>query len=359
MSSRWKAFYYDGKTAERHDVEVEATPFSLIVTKGRDAWEWRYDEVKQTQGFHEGQPVRIEKGEEALVINDTGFLNSLSELTAGSDLRFGPPESKRKKFFLIPVLLFFTAALGLAVYFLVIPRVAAFAAEKVPPSFEDRLGTTFIEELKFGMEECSSPETVDSVTAIMNILEEAARPHPYTFRVYVFKDEMINAFAAPGGHIVIFTGLLEATETPEELAGVLSHEMQHILLKHSTKGIFQDMSTEILLSLLLGDLDGVSGMARSFGNMRYSRILEEEADRRGAELLIKANVDPGGLTSFFEKLGKAEGGMDEENLLRYVSTHPLTGERINYLKEQIGDRPVKNFPLLPNTDWEEVKKTCL
>ncbi|MFQ5464902.1 MAG: M48 family metallopeptidase [Thermodesulfobacteriota bacterium] len=358
MKSRWQAFYYDGKTAERHDAEVEITPRSLLVTVGRDVREWGHDEFSLTQGDREGQPVRIERGEEALIIKAPDFLPSLSGMASGPGKRFGAAPGGAKRRLLIPVLALAALTLGLLGYLIVIPRAASFAAAKVPPSVEDRLGAAFVRDLAGAMEECDSPGIVSAVSAITGALEEAARPHPYRFKVHIFKDETVNAFAAPGGHIVLFTGLIEATKTPEELAGVLSHEMEHVLLRHSTEGIFQDMSTGMLLTLLLGDLDGISGAARTLGNMSHSRAREEEADREGAGLLMRAGINPGGMISFFERLGGAGGGGDGTRLLKYLSTHPLTGERIDYLKGLTGPGPRGTSPLLPGVDWKEAKSAC-
>jgi len=358
MKSRWRAYYYDGKTAERHEAEVELTPRSLRVIVGRAVSEWGHDEIVLAQGLHEGQPVRIERGEEALIIKAPDFLPSLSGTASGPLKRFGAARGGGKRRLLIPALALAALTLGLLGYLVVIPRAASFAAAKVPPSVEDRLGAAFVKELAGAMEECASPETVASVAAITGVLEEAASPQPYRFRVYILKDDMVNAFAAPGGHIVIFSGLIEATQTPEELAGVLSHEMEHVLLRHSTEGIFQDISTGMLMTLLLGNPDGVSGAARALGNMSHSRAREEEADREGAGLLVRAGINPGGMISFFERLGKAGGEGDAMEIFRYFSTHPLTGERIEYLKGLAGQGPQGTRPLLPGVDWEEVKMAC-
>lgn len=351
---RWKAFYYDGKTALRHDVEVTLSPESLEVAGESVAASWRYDDVTQTQGGNIGEPVRLEKGEEAVIVSEEGFLNSLNEVAPSYRSRFHRPAKAGKNLLLIITAFLLTVSIGTCVYLWGIPRVSAYAAEKVPLSVEERLGKTFVGGLMDAMPECASPEANKSVQEILKRLESAAPPNPYKFRVYVLDSEVENAFATPGGYIVVFSGLIEKTESPEELAGVLAHEMQHVLKKHVTKGIFQDLSTGMLIAFVLGDFQGASRAAQTIGNLRYSRITEDEADRLGAELLIKADIDPKGFSDFFDRLG----GKSDIGFVKYLSTHPAPHERAEQIRKIAGGLKEKSVPLLPGTDWKKVRTSC-
>lgn len=356
MKIIWKAFYYDGKTAERHEVEVQLSPDSLEIKKTGDVIHWRYDEVAQTQGGHDGEPVRLERGEEALIIREAGFITSLKEMVPRFGSSFYGPEKKVKKLVWIPLAALLTLLIGFSVYQWAIPWAAEFAAENVPPSIEDRLGSTFVKGIKDVAPECSSPEAHKYTSEIVNRLGAAALPNPYHFKIYILKSKTVNAFALPGGHIVVFSGLIEKTKSPEELAGVLAHEMQHVLKKHTTKGMFQDMSTGLLLKLVFGDIQGASNAAHVFGKIRYTKTLEEEADKSGADLLIKANIDPQGMIDLFKGFG--ENGKTESELLKYISTHPLTNERVAYINKHVKDIPKKTAPLFPGVDWKKIKNSC-
>ena len=131
---------------------------------------------------------------------------------------------------------------------------------------------------------------------------------PYTFRLIVVDNDMVNAFATPGGYIVVFRGLLERTGSAEELAGVLAHEMQHVLRRHGTKTLFRQLSTRALIAVFSGDLESVGTMletAEALGGLRYRRQDETEADREGMRLIQRARVDPAGMIAFFATLEQA------------------------------------------------------
>src|SRR5207248_840587 len=95
------------------------------------------------------------------------------------------------------------------------------------------------------------------IDGIVAALPAKARPQPYTFRVAVVNSSIVNAVAAPGGHVILFRGLLERTDSAEELAGVLAHEVEHVLHRHVTRAIFQQASTGVLMAALVGDVSGV------------------------------------------------------------------------------------------------------
>ncbi len=363
MKLFWKAHYYDGKTAERHEVELTVSPESLSVKGEGFAATWPLSETGQTQGFNKGEPVRLERGREAIVVDDPEFIRCLCEVAPGHRKRFAGPERTRKTLFIIPAALALTALIVAGVYFWAIPKSTAYAAQKVPPSVEDRLGQSMIKGITDAVPQCESPELAEAAETILKRLEAAAPGHPYEFRVYALESPAVNALAAPGGHIVLFSGLIESMETPEELAGVMAHEMQHILLKHSTQSMLRELSTGLLLAAAFGDFNGISSAAGTLGSLSYSREFEDEADRLGADLLVESGTDPQGLITFFERLWECECKKKKsraETLLSYLSTHPSTLARIESLKAHLETRPAteKFEPLLPETDWEKVKSSC-
>ena len=176
------------------------------------------------------------------------------------------------------------------------------------------------------------------------------------------KSPVVNAVALPGGNIVVFGGLLENTRSPEELAGVIAHEMQHISKRHVTKRIIEDSSAGVLISAISGDVTAVMvygvKIAHTLAMLRYSRQDEEEADAEGMKMILAAGVDPNGMIRFYETL-KAKRKMPE--IFKYVSTHPDVDERIVKLQSVIAGSGVqeKSRPVLPQgDDWEHLKKRC-
>ncbi|MBI3026343.1 MAG: M48 family metallopeptidase, partial [Candidatus Tectomicrobia bacterium] len=174
-------------------------------------------------------------------------------------------------------------------------------------------------------------------------------------------DPTVNALAAPGGFIVVFRGLLERTRTAEELAGVLAHEVEHVLQRHATKALVQHVSTGLLFTAVTGDVSGVMAYglesARVLGALRYSRAAEEEADAEGLQLLLAARVDPAGMIAFFEGMESQRAAAPA--VLKYLSTHPATGDRLARLRQLArggGQRPPVR--LLEGYEWADIRRIC-
>jgi predicted Zn-dependent protease len=239
--------------------------------------------------------------------------------------------------------------------------MASRVASRLPVSWEERLGQAALESLAPIHERCSDPALSKGLDPILAKLTASLAASPYTYRVVVLDSPHVNAFAVPGGTIVILRGLVKNTKTAEELAGVLAHEIQHIEMRHTMRALLQDASTGFLIAAISGDAGGAMGhgleAARTLGGLRYSRESEEEADREGMRLLIKTGIDPEGMIRFFERLEAEERGLPDP--LQYLSTHPMARDRIKTLKS-IAAASSRRYPkLLPGFDWKGMGQTCL
>jgi Zn-dependent protease with chaperone function/predicted Zn-dependent protease len=364
MRTDWQGFYLDGRTAARHRATIRLMQSGLEITteSGTTLW-WRYEEIRQTQGFYAGEQVRLERGgetPEVLLVSDTTFLTDLRQVAPKLTTYFHDPARRRMRAKL--TLLAALGAIGIttALYLWGIPALAALVASRVPVSWEERLGQAVVEHLAPPEKRCADPERARVINDIVTALT-APLPRPsYTFRVMVVDDPTVNAFAAPGGYVVIFRGLLERTRSAEELAGVLAHELQHVFQRHATRALLQHASTGLLIAALAGDASGAMtyGLesARALGTLRYSRQNEEEADAEGMRMLLAAGIDPAGMIAFFKVLQK-EGG-EAPGLLAYLSTHPNPGDRIESLKSLASQSQRTPVKLLPDYDWGDITKIC-
>ena len=364
MQTEWEGHYLDGKTAVRQRAAVRLLRTRLeIATENGLRASWPYGEVRQTQGFYAGQEVRLERGgelPEVLLIPDAAFLQSLQRVAPEMAARFHDPGRRRGR-------VWFTAGAGVAaigiaatLYFWGIPGLASVAAPRVPPSWEERLGRAVHEQLAPEGRRCTEPTRLQAIQGIAATLVSIVPDTPYTFTVTVVDVPAVNALAAPGGYVVVFRGLLEATGSAEELAGVLAHEFQHILLRHTTRALLRHASTGLLIAALSGDVSGAMtyGLesARVLAELRYSRNDEEEADREGFRMLVAAGVNPEGMATFFETLTKEPtGGM---RLPQYLSTHPTAETRIERLRSLLPSSPPARARLLPRLDWRAVRDLC-
>ena len=182
---------------------------------------------------------------------------------------------------------------------------------------------------------------------------------PYPVKTILVDSPIANAFAAPGGTIVVFRGLLRKTGRAEELAGVMAHEIQHVLHRHPVAAVLRQVSLQALISLVAGNSSGMSSAlqtAGTLGVLRYDRNDEEAADRDAVRMMQVARIDPTGLVSILEKLQQAQG--NEPAGLEYLSTHPLTATRIQEIRRLAASPAVPRLPLLPEYSWAKIKKAC-
>src|SRR2546426_4736501 len=249
---------------------------------------WSYGEVRQIQGGYRGQQVRLERGviPEALVIPDSEFLIALSQAAPGVRRRFRPPARLSK--WLTQIVLAGMAAIlvGGALYLWGIPELANRVAARVPVRWEAQLGRDVMEEVTRHAGRCADPNLAKALEEITATLTGASTPSPYTFRVNVVDAPVINALAAPGGYIMVYRGLLEETHAPEEFAGVLAHEIQHVLHRDATRALVREMSVKTLLNVATGGGGGMVPLqgASILATLRYSRQAEAAADRDGMRM---------------------------------------------------------------------------
>ena len=364
MKTEWAGYYLDGRTAARQRVVIRVmrSALEVITEKGTTLW-WPFQEIRQTQGFYAGEEVRLEKGgeiAEVLLVSDAAFLSELYRIAPEVAMRFHDPARRRMRVKLTVLAAVAVIAITLGLYLWGIPAMAGLVASRVPVSWEEQLGQSVVEQLAPPSRQCTDPTRTQAIDEITTILTDALPNSPYTFRVVVVDNPTVNAFAAPGGYIVVLKGLLEQTQSAEELAGVLAHEMQHVEKRHATRMMIQHASTGLLITALTGgggdtSVWGLEG-ARTLGVLRYSRHHEEEADVEGLRLLVAANIDPKGMATFFESLKEEEG--DTPHFLKYVSTHPDTVERIERLRSMAAHVEGHFVKLLPQYDWEDMHKIC-
>jgi Zn-dependent protease with chaperone function len=364
MRTDWLGVYLDGRTAARHPATIRLMREGIeITTEAPGTRFWPYRELRQTQGFYTGEEVRLERGgdlAEVLLIPDSAFLESLHEAAPHVGSRFHDPGRRGSRLRWTIVAAASAIAVTAAVYLWGIPALAALLAPRVPVAWEQSVGQSAIAYLAPAGRRCADPRLGAAMDEMVRRLTGPGPPSPYPLRVYVVNRPVVNALAVPGGHVVVFHGLLERTRSPEELAGVLAHELQHVLRRHATRAVIQDLSTGLLLMALTGDVTGplAYGLqtARTLGDLRYSRRAEEEADTEGMKMILAARVDPKGMISFFETIQKEEGG--RAKALTYLSSHPMAADRIAKLKATAVAWRGTPEPLLPGEDWPALTKRC-
>jgi Zn-dependent protease with chaperone function len=363
MQTDLEGYYMDGQTAERHRVRVRLTRMGLhILLENGGALSWPLEEVRQPGNFFGDGQIRLERGgdtPEVLMLPRALFLKIAHDVWPDSKRRFRAPARRRHR--VGAVLLSAAAAAGVicGLYFWGIPTLSSFLAPRIPVAWEEQLGQSVVQQLAPPEQQCRDIARTRKVEEILSTLAASVPKAPYTFRVVVVNNPSVNALAIPGGTIVVYQGLLEKTRTAEELAGVLAHEMQHILRHHATRALLQQASMKFLMAAAVGDAKGLSyGLegAKALGMLRYSRQYEEEADAEGVRMLIASGIDPRGLYTFFEAIQK--DGEKSLKIPAYLSTHPDMEGRIQRLGALAAGAPAPRTRLLPGYDWKDIHAFC-
>lgn len=360
MKIEWEGGYLDGRTAQRRPAIIRPVADGLHITlDDGTVFSWPYDKVRQAQGAYRGQEVRLERDatSEALVISDAEFLTALHGAASGAGRRF--QLRLRASAWLGQTLVAGAAAvlIAAALYLWGIPALADRVAARVPAQWEAQLGRSVMEDFHRQTTWCGDSKLATALDEITATLIKTWTPSAYTFHVTVAGVSQINALAAPGGYIVVFRGLLEQTQTPEELAGVLSHELQHVFHRDATKGLIREMSLRTLINVATGGAGTTPLAAASvLARLRYSREAEAAADRDGMRMLLAAHLDPQGMIRIFQKLKRAAG--QTPRALEYLSTHPDIDSRIAELQKLARDATYTPVPLLPDVRWETIARAC-
>ncbi|MEE2729960.1 MAG: M48 family metallopeptidase [Pseudomonadota bacterium] len=232
--------------------------------------------------------------------------------------------------------------------------ITALLAPQVPVEWETSMGEKAFEQYTLGQELLDREATDSLLMPLVQPLLEHLDDDRYEYRFHISRDEQVNAFALPGGFIIINSGLILKADSAAEVLGVVAHEIAHVTEQHSVRNIMGTAGVYITVNALLGDMTGLLSVMVSAAplliNQSYSRGFESEADELGLALLHRAAIDPEGLITFFEKLREQEqkhlqdtAGEDNreavETTLQFLSTHPATDKRIKHLRERINALP--------------------
>jgi len=209
-------------------------------------------------------------------------------------------------------------------------RFADWVVKRISTEHEARLGDLVLAQTRLQMKIIDSGPAVDAISAIGSRLTTGS---VHRYRWFVADRPDINAFAAPGGVVVVCSGLIRAAGSAEELAGVLTHEVAHAELRHTLRGVIKSLGLRALVALVIGDISGsvFADAATRLTELRFSRDAEREADAEGLRRLVAARIDPAGMLRFYEKLAAGER-LSPPPLL---STHPATGERLESLRQEV------------------------
>ncbi len=212
------------------------------------------------------------------------------------------------------------------------------AVDRIPIEWEQKLGESAYQDFIARQEVVREGPAVAALMEMTGRLTQQIPDNPYAFEVTLVKSDVVNAFALPGGHIVVFTGLMKKAQSGEEVAGVLGHELNHVLQRHGLERIVKNLGLMTIVAIAVGDQQGLIGLMRQVGvellTLQFGRTQETEADLTGLRLLHRAKIDPQGMIVFFRRLAEQESGRIE-----LLSTHPMSTARAERLRAEAAKLP--------------------
>lgn len=231
-------------------------------------------------------------------------------------------------------------------------------ASTLPQTWRERLGESAVASMTDGYKLCVADDGVQALNALSLRLSKAAGMDT-PFKVAVYDWPLLNAFAVPGGQIIMTKGLIEKAGSADEVAGVLAHEMGHGIELHPETGIIRAIGLAAAVELMMGGSGGaLANMGLLLAQIGYTRTAEHEADIQALRLLKQAAIANRGLGDFFKRVQAIEDEdkfgktLKQYNLLR---THPPTAEREKLVREQ------PDYPATPALDaqrWQDLKGIC-
>ncbi len=320
--------YYGDDASKPHPATVEWSSAQRIEVRVADRTETWDLHAKDSAWEISAGSLRITHGTppHAVIITDAATINAWTAHFKAQRIR----KSKENR---VPWLLTLPFALPIgfialcaAAYFWLLPYLSERMAMALPPEMDAKLGDPMFEGMKADL-------TFDEARSatLQAFADKLVIAPTFKLRLHLVKDDQVNAFAMPGGHIVVYTGILDKMKEPGELVGLLSHEGTHVEKRHSTRGIARNLSGTLFLSLLFGDMGGLASVLAQKGDelkgLSYSRDLETEADTIGMRRMHANSVDPQGMVKLLELLEREAEDMPEG--ASFLSSHPLTKDRLS------------------------------
>lgn len=364
-----KAFFSDGHTSAMRESEVKLLPGTISISY-LDA-----DGIEQVSNWNVAEIHKLDVRTSSTVLRYGEFPQQVLQLAEQHDLdeiierypyatfhqssynRFVSLGWKGMLFSLLGVLIF-----GVIFFVFGAPALSDAFANAIPEEYETYIGKN-VQETYLQYLEVDSVRS-QTLQLFYNELDYASN---YEIQVVIVESDLVNAFALPGGFIVVYSGILDIIEDEQELAALLAHEASHINGRHSLRMMARSLSFYLLLSIISGDFGGFSSVmvenSTVIGNLSYSRSIEKEADLEGIKLMQEAALDPEGMIHLFKKFTELRNDKDRDSeegfevdtsetrdsastwgnytwrkAEQLLSTHQFPENRIEYLLSALEDK---------------------
>lgn len=363
------AKFFDGRSARQHSVWVHVaekygSQVLVIQPDNAEPLIWPMEDLREVREQARGEGIVLSLGQDGiarLILLEA----DVAKLVRAKAPNLGKVTVQRSMW---RRLWFWTGgavASVMLIMFVILPSLSNQLATMIPVEREAAIGDAAITQIHGflgGSEEndltCRNP---DGLRALEKMTKRMVgfRDIPYDLNVQVFKHEMINAFAVPGGNVVLFEGLLDAAKSPEEVAGVLGHEIGHVVNRDPMRLTLRTAGSVGILGMVFGDFAGgfmALALTEKLISAQYAQGAEAGADEYAHELMAEAGLPSSLFANFFDTLKERHG--DQSGLMSHLASHPnLEGRALAARNaDVIGGLAYKSV-LLPE-EWEALKRIC-
>jgi len=362
------ARYFDGRLAQRRQVFVslDAQNKRLIIHdhSGAELDIWPLETLRR---LHDDAGIglvlrsgALDPGEARLVLSNTRAIAAIKAACPNLSKTIVAGRNWGK----IAVWLGASATALALMIFGIVPALAGRLAVFIPPEREVRVGSAVLRQIELilskeeaGVWRCTNPKGQVALEHMVRALQYG-QEFPYAIQVGVVDHKMINAFALPGGYIVVMRGLIEMAETPEQLAAVMAHELGHVAQRDPIVQALRAAGTAGLLSLVLGDATGGTVLAligERLITAKNSRDVEARADDFALVQLAKAGVSPEALAEFLELLLPEMRDPDFD--IGWISSHPTSVTRVAHARAAVQTAQKYNKSV-SSEEWQAIQQIC-
>jgi len=346
-----QGLYYDGLESTAHPAEVQLEAGNLIIEADGQVLTWSATDL--FVDVHADQARLSRRGSDARLVLPA---SDWQRLSAGrASLRRNSAAGGRG----LVIGLMVAAAATALVVFVGMPMASGPLARATPLTYESQMGESYNAQISVIFPRCAGEEGQDVLQRLADRLS-AQSGSPFPIQARVVRAPMINAFALPGGHILITGDLIDAAESPDEVAGVLAHEIAHVERRHVMQSVWRSLGAGMLLDLVVGGGTGAGQqavlLAGQASELSFGRQAEAEADEIGRVLLHRQGLSSRGMGDFFVRMAEEE--IDAPDQVDEVSewwmTHPNTERRIAAARAAQQD----GASALSQQEWETLRSTC-
>jgi predicted Zn-dependent protease len=342
--------FSDGRSAAVRKVMVRVLSTGLEI-RGVDGFliaVWKTEDLLADGDWPEKRGVRLR------CISEPDARLAVEDAYVMRDVLPGPPKpSHHRRYGLVLACLLGAGVLiGLMVG---LAPMSKLLAHLIPVELERQWGQSIAAGLESQMKACEGKDGIRVLDALARRLAEPLPDDRRQVTIHVLRSKDVNALALPGGEIILFSGLINKAEGPDELAGVLAHELTHIGERHVSAAMIRALGVGVFATMITGDTSGLvaSGLGAALAGA-YTREDESAADMGALALLEAADIGSDGLALFFRRLATMEGRQGQA--LAWLSTHPDSAGRAAAIEAK--RLPAPRLPALSDADWQAVKRVC-